>query len=259
MLDTTTLRALSSNLVSDPDDYMRSFRHNVSMYIEQKGITLQEVAEEADISLSTLKSFLYGDSKDCNLSTAVKLAKVFHVSMDELVGCGTISPQTCESLQLVRQLPESFTHFVRWAIHFHDDMLKSQKVSIRAIEIMNAEEGPEGNLKMNNNFDVMDISDISDDIRPKIFMGIKLPSNMYAPKYYQSDIILMANDRKPRQGEHIVVCISDNMWIVEYRERKDDAGILHEEFVSIRDGRVRAKDDEVQLIMGYIAKIGGRK
>ena len=77
------LKKLSMNLCSDKHNYMKSFRKNVDMYISEKDITLREVAEMADMPFDTLKNFLYKDSADCKLSTAVKLARAFNVSIDE--------------------------------------------------------------------------------------------------------------------------------------------------------------------------------
>lgn len=250
MMDKKNLRALSSKLISQPDDYMRSFRRNISVYIDQKEITLQEVAELADISLSTLKSLLYGCAKDCTLSNAIKLARVFDVSVDELVGCGTISPQTCNSLQTMRQLPESFTHFVRWCIKFHQENLRSHNVAKRAIEVMQPEIGDNGNLKMTNQMDFLDISELNDDIRPKIFMGIRIPSDMYAPIYFEGDILLIANDRVPKEHERIVFSTSNNLWILEKCKNMGEV-----EYISIRDGKTRAKENNIENILGYIVKV----
>lgn len=249
MMNDVDLRALSLELIAKPDDYMHSFRRNISLYIDKKEITLQEVAEKADISLSTLKSLLYGDAKDCTLSTAIRLAKVFNVSVDELVGCGTISPQTCNSLQTMRLLPESFTHFVRWCIKFHYDNLKSHKVEKRAIEVMRPEIGDNGNLKTTNQMEFLDISDLNDDIRPKIFIGIRIPSDMYAPFYFEGDILLIANDRVPKEHERIVFSIANNIWILEKIVRDGKV-----EYVSIRDGKVRAKESDIENIIGYIVR-----
>ncbi|MCQ2519760.1 MAG: helix-turn-helix transcriptional regulator, partial [Lachnospiraceae bacterium] len=249
MISDTELRSLSTRLVAEPDDYMRSFRRNISLYIDQKEITLQEVAERADISISTLKSLLYGNSDNCTLTTAVKLAKAFEVSVDELVGCGTISPQTCKSLQTMRQLPESFTHFVRWCIRFHHDNLKSHNVAKRAIEIMNPDIGGDGNLKMTNRMEFLDISELNDDVRPKIFMGIRIPSDMYAPYYFEGEVILIANDRVPKERERIVFSTSNNLWILEKRGTGANT-----EYISIRDGKTMAKEKDIENILGYIVK-----
>ena len=47
-------------------------------------ITIKDISEESSIPFSTLNTFLYGNSKDIKLSTAVKLAKALNVSIDEL-------------------------------------------------------------------------------------------------------------------------------------------------------------------------------
>jgi len=254
MLDSKSLKALSSKLISEPDNYMHSFRRNLSVYIDQKEITLQEVAERADISLSTLKSFLYGGSKDCTLSLAVRLARVFGISLDEMVGAGTLSLQTLESLQILRTLPESFTHFIRWEIHFHQNALQSAKVSDKAIEVMRPTVGESGNMNLSNDMEIMDISYLGEAIKPKVFMGIRIPNDLYAPKFFEGDILLMANDRKPLAGEKVVISYGRNLWILECKYVMDGNKRVNGYF-SIRDGKMRAKQDQVQYIIGYIVKV----
>lgn len=253
MLDKKSLRKLSKNLESNPDNYIASFRRNLFMYVEQKNISLAEIADAADLSLSTLRSFLYGTSTDCHVSTVVKLARALNVSCDELLGSGTISPQTCQSLQLVRQLPESFTHFVRWAIHYHYNQLSSNHITYRAVEVMTPICADNGNLKMTNDFDIIDISHLPDETRPKIFMGIRIPCDHYIPHYFKGDILLLANDRSSRKSEHVIVTIGKYMWIVNQREEIEN-GTKVQNFYSLRDNRKRAGGDD-GLIIGYVADV----
>ena len=254
MVTKKELKKLQRNLVANPDDFIDSFRKNLFMYVEQKNITLAEIAEAADVSFSTLRSFLYGDAEDCRLSTAVKIARALGISVDELVGCGTITPQTCESLQLVRQLPESFTHFVRWAIHYHYNKLNSKQVTEKAIEVMKVICCDNGNMKMTNDLDVMDISGINEDLRPKIFIGVKMPCNHYEPKYFKGDILLLANDRSAKPSEDVIVSVGDNMWILNRRDEKID-GVPRMGYYSIRDGRKCADDTTVNMVVGYVVKV----
>ena len=253
-MDKNSLRALSKYLVSNPDDFMNSFRKNMFLYIDQKDITLSGIAEEADIPLSTLRSLLYGDAKDCRVSTIVSLAKALNVSCDELLGSGTISPQTCESLQLVRQLPESFTHFVRWAIHYHYGKLTNGEVTSRSIEVMSAVCSNNGNLRMTTDYEIVDIGYLSDEIRPKVFMGIKIPCTHYVPSYYPGDILLLANDRSSKRSEHVVVTIGEYMWIVNLKTEIEN-GKRVDNYYSIRDNRKRAKGDDVGIVVGYVADV----
>ena len=105
-MDEKQLQLLSKQLVTSKDDYMNSLRKNIDLYASQKDITIRAIAEEADISLNTLNSILYGNVKDCKLSTIISLARAFHISIDELVGCETISSAARDSIQITRNLPE---------------------------------------------------------------------------------------------------------------------------------------------------------
>lgn len=254
MIDRKELVKLSCRLQTKPDSYMESFRENIRMYIEQKGITLVEVAEAADMPESTLKSFVYGKSKDCHLSTAVKLARVFAVSVDELVGSGTISPQTCDSLKIIRQLPSSFKHFVRYALHLHYKKLTDGTISEKAIEVTEAKVHETGGICLTTEFSFIDISDLNEDIRAKVFMGIRIPSDLYEPYYFEGETLLIANDRNPRNGENVVASVGSCVYILRTKIEKIN-GEKKRTYYSIRDGKRRSTEDRVKLVIGYIAHV----
>lgn len=255
MLKREELNELSKKLRTEPDDYMHSFRRNLSLYIDQKEITLQEVSELADIPLSTLKSFLYGDSRDCSLSLAVKLARTFGITLDEMVGAGTLGPERQESIQLLRVMPESFTQYMRWLIRFNYEITKTEKVTDKVIEIMTPTIGESGNMNLSTDISTKNISHLSDSIKPKVFTGIKMVNDMYAPQYFKGDILYLANDRKPLNGERVIVCYPNSLWIVECRYETDKNGVTVPNYYSIRDGGLRATHDQVQFIIGYIVKV----
>lgn len=250
MLKEQELKELSCKLVSEPDNYMHSFRQNIALYTDRKGITLQEVADIADISLSTLKSFLYGNSKDCTLGTTIKLARAFNVSIDELVGAETITPETALSLKTLRLLPESFTHFVRWGIQFHYENLKKGNVPNKAIEVMQPKVSHEGNLILSNQMSLMDISDLSDSLRPKVFLGVKIPNDAYAPHFFENDILLIANDRKPMIDEKIIFTTGDNMWIAMKKSINGECN-----YYCVRNNKICNNINDITNIMGYVAKV----
>lgn len=81
------LKKLSHNLLTNRNNYMESFRKNIDMYLEQKDVTLRELSEQANIPAGTLSSLLYSSQKDCKLSTAVSLARVLGISIDEVNRC----------------------------------------------------------------------------------------------------------------------------------------------------------------------------
>ena len=253
-MDAKLLNQLTRTMEANPADYMVSFRENLRKYIDHKEISLSDIAEEAGLSSETLKSLVYGDSKDCKLSTVVALARALHISVDELVGCGTISPVMCESIAITRNLPSNFVHFVRWAIRYHERCIHEAKVSKKAVNIMIAEETGEHNITINNNFELMDISDLSDMIRPKIFMGIRIPNDNYMPLVSEGSVLLLANDRKPLPSENVVVISGGFLWIVKREEEKTPNG-TKVYYRSPRDSRYRYDADEIEDILGYVAKI----
>lgn len=238
------LRALSRKMTANPDDYMTSFRKNLLTYVNEKDISLHDIAEAAELSPDTVKTLIYGDAKDCKLSTAVALAKALGLSIDELVGCGTISPAMCESIQITRNLPDNFVYFVRWAIRYHERMLREKKATKKAINVMIADF--DGNLHINNNFELLDISDLPDAIRPKIFMGIKIPCEYYMPMYMEGDILLLANDRIPMPNECAVVVVHGNVFILRKKGNQ---------YFSIRDGRLVAEVSQIEEVIGYIVHV----
>jgi len=253
MLDDKKLKLLTQKLVTEPDDYMHSFRQNVDLYLREKNLTLAELSERADIPLSTVRSFLYGDAKDCYMSMAVKLARALHVSVDELLGCGTISEKTRVSMQIMRQFPDSFANFVHWGIRYHYTEMNRYKGIKHAIEVMETVPSENGNMKMTNDFHMFDITNLDDELHPKIFMGIKICSDNYIPHYYEGDILLLAHDRDARPSEHVVVHYKNCIWILSRRMCVVD-GVKKPGFYSIRDGGFRVPDEEISLVIGYIVR-----
>lgn len=249
------LRKLSKNLVTNNTDFMRSFRHNLLMYVGEKDISIHDIAEEADISFETLKSLIYGDSKDCKLSTAVALAKALGVSVDELVGADTIEPVVKESISITRNLPDNYVHFVRWAIRYYERMLEEKKVSSKAVNVMLPVCSNEGNIVLTNNFEVRDISKIKEFVRPKVFMGIKLPSDAYMPIYAEEDILLIANDRLPMPNENSVIIYGGFMWLAKRRLDVCENGEKRACFYSIRDGKFRVAESDIEELIGYVADV----
>ena len=88
--------SLNLTVCDTTDDFMKSFRTNLDKFLQEKEITYSNLAEEAGISFSTLKTLMASSGKDCNLSTAIKLAKALGITVDELVGAGTMSEGTKE-------------------------------------------------------------------------------------------------------------------------------------------------------------------
>lgn len=248
MLNEEKLKKISKSLSADRNDYMSAFRKNLFKYIDEKDITIKDISEKADIPFSTLNTFLYGESKDVKLSTAVKLAHALGLSIDELVGADTINEISRESISICRNLPENELYLIRWYIRYINSLNKNNKPNKKYISVMELECNQNGNLKITTNYRHIDITDMHPEIRGKIFFGITMPCDHYMPTYSPYDILLIANDRNPQRNENSLLRIDGNLYIAK---RKVDNGIA--KYYSIRDGKFRVNEDDVNEIVGYVA------
>lgn len=244
------LKKMSLNLCADKHDYMKSFRKNVDMYISEKDITLREVAEIAGMPFDTLKNFLYKDSSDCKLSTAVKLARALNVSIDELIGAETINEVSRESIAICRNLPENAVYLIRWYIRYIDSLNKENEPHRRYVSIMELECNHNGNLKITTNYRHIDITNIGEEYRSKVFFGITMPCEHYMPIYSPYDILLIANDRNAKINENALIRIDGNLFLAKRKVENGSA-----KYYSIRDGKFRINEDDVDDVVGYIVGV----
>lgn len=233
-----------------PVNYIDTFRRNLDALMAQHDYTIKETAELADISFDTFKTFLYDkEARDCRLSTAIKLAKAFHLSIDELVGAGTFKPEGLESIKAYRTLPEGSKRFLDWHIR-NQKFLHEKHGDRKLVNVMLPLCANNGNMKQTNDYEIMDITHLGDDLAYKIFLGIKIPCLHYLPHYTEGDVLLIANDRDAMRGENTVVMFNDNLVIIN---RKFEFG--KENYYSLRDGKLRPVDPDQVQIIGYVAKI----
>lgn len=248
MMNKEKLKKISKNLSANSDDFMSAFRKNMFMYIEEKDITIKEISEEADVPFSTLNTLLYGNSKDIKLSTAVKLAKALNVSIDELIGAETINEVSRESISICRNLPDNAVYLIRWYIRYIDSLNKKNEPHRRYVSVMELDCNHNGNLKITTNYRHIDITDIGEEYRSKVFFGITMPCEHYMPTYSPYDILLIANDRNAKINENVLIRTDGNLFIAK---RKVEKGLV--KYYSIRDGKFRLNEDDVDEVIGYIA------
>lgn len=226
---------------------MKAFRQNIDMYIAEKDITIREVAEVADISFDTLKTFIYGDAKDCKLSTAVKLARAFGVSLEELVGAETVLPQARECMGMYRNLPDNDKFLVYWFVSYLTKLNENKSENTYSISVMELECNHHGNLKITTNYRKVDITHLHEEYRRKIFFGVTLPCSHYMPKYNPYNVLLIANDRNSKNEENVLIQLDNSLYIAK-RKYEDGVG----KYYSIRDGKYRMDEDKVDQVVGYI-------
>lgn len=246
------------DLVSNQENYMESLNYNVGILRAHYGWSVRALAEKANISEDTLQTFLKGKTKDCNLSTVIKLARAFNVSVDELVGAETIEKETRECVAMSRNMPDYVRYLNRvfvkhqYKIHseFDDD---SKNIPVLMPECVN------GYLKTTNITTTVCIDKLSENIKSKVCLGLQIPCEHYEPIYMPNEILLLSSDRSGLNNEKCVVSYKGNYFIaikkiyIEDKEKKV-------KYLSIIDGKttVLSKDidDKFGYVVGFLNKDG---
>lgn len=234
-------------LVKNNVDFPEIFRQNILMYAGAKNMTMVEVAEKSDIPINTINSFLHKVSNDMKVSNVERIAKTFGISIDELVGADTLHELTKESLEICRNLPENDLMLVRWFIRCLDNLNSRTEPNKRYVKVMLPEEDNDGNCKLVSKFENLEITNLKEPLRSKVFIGFKIISDYYMPYYFPNDIILIANDRTARPNEHVLVRTGDCVFIVK---RILENGVA--KLYSIRDEKYRIDESEVDEVIGYV-------
>lgn len=243
-------KILDENLVSNPTNFIDSFRKNIFHLMEFHDLSIRELSEKADMSFETLKSFLYGDSKDCKLSTAVKIAKAFNISIDELVGAETLNAYTAESIAICRKLPDYVVYLIRSFIR-HQYKIHS-KFDENSINIpVYIPQCQNGYLQTTNITETVCIDHLTDGLKSRICLGLKIPCEHYEPFYMPDEIILLAADRDGQHNERCVVSYKGHFFLTKkvfYIEN----GQKKFKYVSLMDENRVILPSDIDEKMGYV-------
>lgn len=247
-MDKKNLKGNDDSLVKNNVELSEMFRQNIWRYAEEKGMTIVDVANASNIPVNTINSFLHKISNDMKLSNVAKLANTFGVSIDELVGTDTLPKLTKESLATCRNLPDSDLYLVRWHIRYLDALNKKTEPNKRYISAMIPNLTNDGDFKVSANYEKIEISELKEPLRSKIFVGCRIASDYYMPHYIPGNVILIANDRPPKPNENSIVRVDKYLFIAK---RKIENGVA--KYYSIRDGKYRIDESEVDELIGYVA------
>ena len=250
MLKREKIWEISMNLsvCDNTDEFMKSFRKNLDRFIAEKDITYSNLSEEAGISFSTLKTLMSSTGKDCNLSTAIKLAKALGITVDELVGAGTMSEGTRECVSKCRRLPTHFVNLARSYIrHIFKLFLKTASKEPRLVMLP---ECRNGHLQTTNVTTEIDVSHLEKSIQSRIAHCLRVPCDHYEPYFMKDEIILLAVDRDGQNDEICVISHGGEYYIVRKKSFFDN-GIKRWKYISLFT-EVEFLKEDIEDKLGYV-------
>lgn len=242
---------LEKKLVKNPTNPTSALRQNVDILMDIYGYTLSETSEKADISLEKFKSFFYGKSDEVRLSTAIKLARLFGISVDEISGAGTVNEEIKELIDMYKTLPEYSKYLTKYFIeHQYGIYQRSVVVNKKIISVLNPQ-CVDSFLQTTNVTTELCIEHLDEKIKTKVRMGLKIPCEHYMPHYSPHDILLIAADREAHNGERCVIERNNHLFIVEKNITVNN-GVKTSEYVSLMNGRFTVPATEIDYKLGYI-------
>lgn len=220
-------------------EWIELFRANVYMEMGLRNLTILKLSEMADMSVSTLSAFLYGNIRDMRLSNAIKLSKSLGICLDVLVGANTLSDCHVRLIDTYERLDRTSQCFLSWyAEHLliRDETPRNgiQKVCINPLELKN------GYMVLNRKSYTVGVQD---KYNGKVFTGFSLPCDFYMPHFCKDEFLLVANDREPNVFETCIIRIGEAIYLAKKRNGK---------YYSIRDGKFRVEEEYVDEFIGYI-------
>ena len=242
------------NLVANDKDYMKSLIENIQMLRTHHGWSVRALAEKAEMPTETLQTFLKGKSKDCNLSTVVKLSRAFGVSMDELVGAETISAPTRQTIAMSRQLKEHHRYVIRmFAKHqylLHGEVPpNSKQISVLTPDCEH------GHLKSTHLCEAINVDHLQPAIKSEVCLGLKIPCDHYEPHYLQDEILLLGAHREGQNGERCVISKDGYLYICKKRITFVN-GVKTIDYMSVINGKLlfnfKEIDDRVGYVIGFL-------
>ena len=242
---------LEKKLVKNPKNPTSALRQNVDILMDIYGYTLSETSEKADISFEKFKSFFYGKSDEVRLSTAVKLARLFGLSVDELCGAETVSNEMEEYINMYKALPEYSKYLVRYFIAHQNNIYQRRAVSGKKVISVLKPQCVDTYLQTTNVTEELCIEHLDEKVKSKVSIGLRIPCEHYMPFYSPHDILLIAADREATHGERCVIEMNNNLFIVEKRNHIKN-GVKTSEYVSLMNGRFTVPATNIDYKIGYI-------
>lgn len=240
--------SLELSVCQSTDDFMISFRHNLDRFIAEKDITYSNLSEKAGISISTLKTLMASNGKDCNLSTAIKLAKALGITVDELVGAGTMSEGTRECVAKCRTMPQHFVNLARTYIRHIYKLFK--KTTSKEPRLVMLPECKNGHLQTTNVTTEIDVSHLQRSTISRIAHCLLIPCDHYEPYYLKDEILLLGVDRDGMDGETCVISHDGEYYIVRKKSFIDN-GVKRWKYMSLFTEKEILKED-VDDKLGYV-------
>lgn len=188
---------------------------NLKRILNEKGMTIQQLAELSDISVETMRNIYYGRVKDPKISTVMAIAKALNCSIHYLMGDESfLSKDEIELIKNYRHCGNHGKSIISLISRYESKSTKLERESKvkHSIPCMI----PLGKVQDGFVYTSCRVEDVETTVE-EAYAAIELTSNAYAPVFYKGDRILI-KDGFPENGEQAVFVRDGKVYFREFYE-----------------------------------------
>ncbi len=182
--------------------------------MNDKGWSLQEMAEISDLPLETVRNVYYGKTADPKVSTVLKLSQAFGLTVNCFMGQCSHNAQERMLLQHYRSCGKHGKSLIELSARYEATAAKKERESLDKHMIPCLV--PSGEIRKGILYDGCEVISV-ETAEEDAYVGILMPNNDLLPKYCKDDILLFEN-RFPVNGEYAAFYIGARAYIRKFIE-----------------------------------------
>lgn len=177
-------------MINKLSERMRQLMH-------ERGWSIQYLAKIAGLPEETVKNIYYAKTPDPKISTIMKLAKAFNISVNCLMGECSHTPAERAILRNYRACGKHGKAVIELIARYEANTVKDEREGVVKHSIPCI--FPQGNISKGIVYDICKTEEIVTSV-PEAYTAIQMTTNDLAPAYCKGDILLFEN-RFPQNGE----------------------------------------------------------
>ncbi len=182
--------------------------------LQSNNMTLQELADKAELPLETVRNLYYGKVSDPKSSTLKAIGKVFRVSINYLLDEPFLSVDEEELIDNYRKCGRHGKSVVQFTASYEAVAAEFERMNYNKHKIVCVI--PKGDISEGIIYDMCETEKIETSVKDA-YVAIKMPDNHFAPYYCKGDVVLFGN-KFPKSGDFAAFYITDRVFFRKYVE-----------------------------------------
>lgn len=177
--------------------------------LEHYGWSVKTLSDESNIPYETLKKLMNRKIENTSVHNIIKIASALQCQVDYLVNEDSLqtpySPNSLHNQNITTYLTGldlSCQYQLPFATNCYVPVYQPHSLTRR--------------LSFEPTLDLLDISSYPEELRCKIEFGLTISTHSFHPICHYHDVLLMAADRFPHNGEFAVFTNEDNLYFRKY-------------------------------------------